>query len=52
MAERIQVACTNVFKSGDEATLKDQFNLRWIELINRMEKNKRLVPRCFEDKQA
>ncbi|TQI66832.1 hypothetical protein LY85_1513 [Clostridium sp. KNHs216] len=38
-----QVACKSVFKSGENTTLKQQFTQRWIEIINQIEKNKRIT---------
>ena len=35
-----QAACKSVFKSGENTTSKSQFTKMWIELINRLEKNK------------
>ena len=32
--------CVSVFKSGENTTSKSQFTKKWIELINRLEKNK------------
>ncbi len=40
MSNKTQVACTNVFKNGNEILLKKEFNQRLIELINQVEKNK------------
>ena len=34
--------CTNVFKNGDATTSKASFTRKWIEMINRIEKNKQL----------
>lgn len=34
--------CRSVFKSGENMT-KNQFTKKWIELINRLEKNKGLT---------
>ena len=34
--------CRSVFKSGENTT-KNQFTKKWIELINRLEKNKGLT---------
>ena len=34
--------CTNVFKNGDATTSKAAFTRKWIEMINRIEKNKQL----------
>lgn len=35
-----QTICKSVFKSGENTTSKIQFTQKWIELINRLEKNK------------
>ena len=32
--------CKSVFKSGENTTSKSQFTKKWIELINKLEKNK------------
>lgn len=40
MSNKTQIACTNVFKNGNEVLLKKEFNLRLIELINQVEKSK------------
>ncbi len=32
--------CRSVFKSGESTTSKNQFTQKWIELINKIEKNK------------
>ena len=32
--------CKSVFKSGESTTSKNQFTKMWIELINKIEKNK------------
>ena len=32
--------CTIVFKDGSDATTKDKLTRKWIELINRLEKDK------------
>lgn len=34
--------CTSVFKSGENTTSKEEYTKKWIELINRIEKSKRL----------
>ncbi|WP_304509429.1 hypothetical protein [Anaerotignum sp.] len=36
-----QAICRSVFKSGESTTSQKQFTQKWIELINRLEKNKR-----------
>ncbi len=33
------VVCTNVFKNLDEEKLTKEFNDRWINIINKLEKN-------------
>ena len=40
MANNAQVICKNVFKNNNRDTFTKEFNLKWIELINRYEKNK------------
>lgn len=32
--------CKSVFKNGENTTTKSRFTKKWIELINRLEKNK------------
>lgn len=34
--------CKSVFKSGENTVLQKQFTIKWIELINRLEKRKGL----------
>ncbi|WP_444641639.1 hypothetical protein ACRQU7_15330 [Caproiciproducens sp. R1] len=41
--KEMQVTCKNVFKSGENTTLKEQFTQKWIEIINQIEKNKRIA---------
>ncbi len=38
--EQNRKLCTSVFKSGENTTSKSQFTKKWIELVNRLEKNK------------
>lgn len=38
--EQFQTACKSVFKSGETTTSKSEITKMWIELINRLEKNK------------
>ena len=38
-----QQPCQSVFKSGESITTKNQFTRKWIELINQLEKNKRIA---------
>ena len=38
--EQPQATCKSVFKSGENTTTKSQFTQKWIELINKLEKNK------------
>lgn len=40
MANNTQVICKNVFKNDNKETFTKEFHLKWIELINRYEKNK------------
>ena len=37
-----QVICKSVFKSGESTITKAQFTKTWIELINQLERNKRV----------
>lgn len=41
--EPVKRVCS-VFKSGESTTSKAQFTQKWIELINRMERNKAATP--------
>lgn len=43
--QQTQASCKSVFKSGENTPLKKQFTKKWIELINRIEKNKRATGR-------
>ena len=43
MNEPKQALCTNVFKNDDPSDRKRQLTLRWIEAINRTEKNNKSV---------
>lgn len=38
--EQSKTVCRSVFKSGENTTSKSQFTQKWVELINRLEKNK------------
>ncbi len=38
--EQNRKLCTSVFKGGENTTSKSQFTKKWIELVNRLEKNK------------
>ncbi len=38
--EKREILCRSVFKSGEDTTSADQFTKKWIELINKIEKNK------------
>ena len=38
--EKSKNICSSVFKSGENTTTKSQFTQKWIELINKLEKNK------------
>lgn len=40
MGKNTKVACKNVFKNNDRESLCTAFTLKWINLINQMEKNK------------
>ena len=37
--------CKSVFKSGENTTSKSQFTKKWIELLNRLERNKNVNSR-------
>ena len=38
--QQTNTICKSVFKSGGNTTSKSEFTKKWIELINRLEKNK------------
>ena len=38
--DKNQILCRSVFKSGESTTSKAQFTKKWVEMINRKEKNK------------
>ena len=38
--EKSMNICSSVFKSGESTTSKAQFTKKWVEMINRIEKNK------------
>ena len=50
MANNTQVICKNVFKNDNKETFTKEFNLKWIELINRYEKNKGMTMTDTTDK--
>lgn len=50
MANNTQVICKNVFKNDNKETFTKEFNLKWIELINRYEKNKGMTMPDTTDK--
>lgn len=37
---KCKITCKNVFKNAEREKLKNEFNKKWIELINEYEKNK------------
>ena len=37
-----KIVCKNVFKNAEREKLKNEFNKKWIELINESEKSKLL----------
>ena len=37
--------CKSVFKNGENTTSRSQFTKKWIELINRLERNKNVNSR-------
>lgn len=41
LKQQAQVTCKSVFKNGENALLKSQFNRKWIEFINQIEKTKK-----------
>ncbi len=38
-----QTVCRSVFKNGESTTSKNQLTKKWIELINKIEKNKSIT---------
>ncbi len=41
--EKPKTVCRSVFKSGENTTSTSQFTKKWIELINKLEKNKEIT---------
>ena len=39
MPKEAEISCKNVFKCEDKSALKKEFNQKWIELINQLEKS-------------
>ena len=37
-----QITCKSVFKNSDNTISKNQYTKKWIELINTLEKNKKI----------
>lgn len=48
--EKSKNICSSVFKSGENTTTKSQFTQKWIELINKLEKNKGITAAQHNDK--
>ena len=42
--ENVQT-CKNVYKNGKEGLSKEKYTRLWVEIVNRMEKNKNFVQR-------
>jgi len=40
MANKAEIVCKNVFKNRDKTIFCEVFTLKWIELINQIEKSK------------
>ena len=47
MPKEAEISCKNVFKCEDKSALKKEFNQKWIELINQLEKSKGLFVSLF-----
>lgn len=43
MANDVKIVCRNVFKNCDKVAVARAFTIKWVELINQYEKNKRKV---------
>lgn len=41
LKQQAQVTCKSVFKSDENTLIKSQFNRKWIEFINQIEKTKK-----------
>ena len=41
-----KIICKNIFRNTDKQKLKEEFNKKWIELINECEKNKSITALC------
>ena len=41
--EQPQAACKSVFKSGESTTSKKELTQKWIELINKIERDKSIT---------
>ena len=51
MPKEAEISCKNVFKCEDKSALKKEFNQKWIELINQLEKSKgQVLPDKMIDK--
>ena len=46
MPKEAEISCKNVFKCEDKSALKKEFNQKWIELINQLEKSKETGITC------
>lgn len=41
MANDVKIICKNVFKNYDKVAVAKAFTVKWVELINQYEKNKK-----------
>lgn len=41
MAKGTQIICKNIFRSSNETAFRKEYTQKWIELINRLEKDKK-----------
>lgn len=48
--ENPEIICRSVFKSGENTTSMSRFTKKWIELINKLEKNKEIADACSDRK--
>lgn len=38
--QTVEAVCKNVFKDGNDRPAREAFTMKWVELINHMEKDK------------
>ena len=42
MSKEVKIVCKNKFKNTDKKKLENEYNRKWIKLINEIEKNNKL----------